>query len=383
MRKHLLPLLVSSNLAAASLRGRGGRDETRDGGNGAAGTERRLGLVAGTPVLPLQDESPTACEAIVAEAGWVIRDLISEEDGEESDGGDGSASSINSIDNNSYFEESFVCEQADGKAYPVRGTEEQIRSLRAALNGGGFESSEMTIAGMTVVEGVGALGEPSPGLEALLPAGTAFTFVPSGRRRRRLARGAPDDVVEPGGGGRRDLATYSGVKEVLVVRVIDSQGRSPDDPDTMSDNVFGTDGDENNLKSQLEGCAFGALEIRPTNDCGRVQCDAPGVLEVTINIALTSGNRGTIRNAATDAVRAKTGQNLPGPWDHVMYVLEDCYEGDCGWAAYAGGESNENEHSLCFLLLLTFCFVFSFSDSEQLVLRVPEQVLRRRHGAGP
>lgn len=380
MRRRLLPipLLVSSNLAAASLRGRGGRDDARYGGDGAVGvgTKRRLGRVDGTPYadpdLSLREESPAACDSIVAEAGWVLRDLIiSEEDGEEGDGG---GSSSNSIDYSSYLEESFVCEQEDGTAYRVRGTEAQIQSLRVALNEGDFVSSEMTIPGMTVVSGVGALGSPSPGPEALLPAGTDFSFVTSGRRRKRLfppklARDSPGDI-ELDGGGRRNLATYSGVKEILVVRVVDSAGRSPDTSDVISDNVFGTNGDENNLKTQMEGCAFGALEIRPTSNCGNVECDAPGVLEVTIGRSLTSGNRGVIRNAASDAVRAKTGRSLPGPWDHVMYVVEGCYDDNCSWAAYAGGASNVDELSLCLLLLK-----FRSLDSKQLVLRVLEQAL--------
>ena len=332
MRKCLLPLLVSSNLAAASLRGRGGRDEERYGGDGPVETKRRLGRVDVSPYadpdLALQGESLAACDSIVAEAGWILRDLIiSEEDGEESDGG---GSSSNSIDRNSYFEESFVCEQIDGTAYRVRGTEKQIQSLRVALNEGDFVSSEVTIPGVTVVEGVGALGQPSPGPEALLPAGTDFKFVASGRRRRKQLNG----------GGRRGLASYSGVKEVLVVRVTDSKGLQPDRPGSMSDNIFGTYGDKNNLKTQMKACSFGKLDIVPTEDCGKVKCDAPGVIDVTINISLKSANRNQIRNAASEAVRIKTGITLPGNYDHVMYVVEGCYN-NCGYAAYAGGESNK------------------------------------------
>jgi len=36
----------------------------------------------------------------------------------------------------------------------------------------------------------------------------------------------------------------------------------------------------------------------------------------------------------TDAVQTKLGFDLPGPYQHVLYVLEDCYV-DCGWAGYA------------------------------------------------
>jgi hypothetical protein len=37
-----------------------------------------------------------------------------------------------------------------------------------------------------------------------------------------------------------------------------------------------------------------------------------------------------LNSAVTQAVEAKLGRSLPGPWDHVMYVLEACYV-DCGW----------------------------------------------------
>ena len=29
------------------------------------------------------------------------------------------------------------------------------------------------------------------------------------------------------------------------------------------------------------------------------------------------------------------GISLPGDYQQVMYVVEDCYGDDCGWAAYA------------------------------------------------
>ena len=44
---------------------------------------------------------------------------------------------------------------------------------------------------------------------------------------------------------------------------------------------------------------------------------------------------GAIRNAVTTAATAKLGHSLPGPYDYVLYSLESCYGGDCGWAAYA------------------------------------------------
>lgn len=54
-------------------------------------------------------------------------------------------------------------------------------------------------------------------------------------------------------------------------------------------------------------------------------------MTVTINRSLTNSGRGTVYSAARTATETKLGYALPGNFDHVMFVLEDCYQ-DCGWA---------------------------------------------------
>ncbi len=116
------------------------------------------------------------------------------------------------------------------------------------------------------------------------------------------------------------------------MRVTDSQGRvHPDNAATISDKIFGTYGDSENMKTQFEACSFNKLKI--TNNYSRdisQHLAAPGVVEVTIGVSLNN-NRGAIYSAAVQATKAKLGFDLPGNFDHVMFVLENCYT-DCGWA---------------------------------------------------
>jgi len=133
----------------------------------------------------------------------------------------------------------------------------------------------------------------------------------------------------------RRLAVLTGDKPILVVKVTDSVGKARvESPAVISSDVFS---DALNLKSQMHACSFGQLNIVPGDTSFDPDADpvaAPGVIEVTISITLEGNSRAAIRNAVTTAVQAKLGTNLPGPYQQVIYVLENCYL-DCGWAAYA------------------------------------------------
>ena len=130
--------------------------------------------------------------------------------------------------------------------------------------------------------------------------------------------------------------TVTGQKPILVVKVKDSEGRvRSETPSEMSNDIFGSFGDSMTLKSQMYDCSFGQLNIVPgvlPNDSD-VNVNSPGVIEVRIDVSL-SNRRSKVRNAVRRAVENKYGIILPGPYQHVMFVLEGCYE-DCGWAAYA------------------------------------------------
>ena len=152
-----------------------------------------------------------------------------------------------------------------------------------------------------------------------------------------------------GRGAGRSLLPHTGTRSVLVVRVIDKNGLAhADSSQAMSYNIFGGGGDAVNFKSQIEDCSYGDLTVDNTyaqftqaqRDAIEPHIEAPGVINVTIPIDITSateaGSRYDVRNAIEAAVETKLGFTLPGPFaDHsVWYNLEKCYH-DCGWAAYA------------------------------------------------
>lgn len=155
---------------------------------------------------------------------------------------------------------------------------------------------------------------------------------------------------------------------LLKLRVIDSNGLAhPHTPSVMSDNIFGTNGDQVNLKSQMEDCSFNQLTILPglagTVAGNDVNEAALGVVEVTIDMDITSAvatsSRLDVRNAVTTAVQTQLGFELPGPYEHVLYVLEGCYGFDCGWAAYVSLHCHSlllwGYHSHCHVLTSCSC----------------------------
>jgi len=142
----------------------------------------------------------------------------------------------------------------------------------------------------------------------------------------------------------RELQTTSfgtnvGVKPVLVVKVFDVNNKArSESPMQISDDIFGTNGDPFNARSQLHACSMGRLDFMPgDNNSGLIDqavYDASGVISVNIDISIEDSAKNDIQNAITVKVQEKLGIKLPGPYKHVMYIVENCYI-DCGYAAYA------------------------------------------------
>jgi hypothetical protein len=97
---------------------------------------------------------------------------------------------------------------------------------------------------------------------------------------------APRGAGNNNGNGRR-LARVVGDKSVLVVRVIAQDFSTSSSVSDLSDNVFGTNGDPVNLKSQYEDCSYNKLRFNPTQDPRTTN----GVYEVTISSFISRGNR--------------------------------------------------------------------------------------------
>jgi len=92
------------------------------------------------------------------------------------------------------------------------------------------------------------------------------------------------------------------------------------------------------MKSQSKACSFGQFEITTEYDDDNIdsKLSAPGVMDVRIAIPLGSADEQML-NAVGIAAQVKLGFNLPGPFQHVIYVVHSC--GGCSWAGYAAVNS--------------------------------------------
>ncbi|EJK70780.1 hypothetical protein THAOC_07835 [Thalassiosira oceanica] len=251
-------------------------------------------------------------------------------DGPDDDGGDVEISYEDATTAASHVE-TFVCELEDGTTLPIETTDEQLRELQDLLNSGRLISAETAIKVTSTA--------PLSGAAALTAEQTSVSL-PSGGIQ--LVQKSEDEMtVEDIERRNRRLNGDEGVKKVLVVRVKDSQGRQVSgNHKTQSNKWFGTYGDQVTLKSQFDACSYG--KYRVSNDYGDVpwknKLSSPGVLEVTIPVSLSTSTQSQMRIAVAKEVQNTLGISLPGPFEHVAFVVQDCYSvgGDiCGWSAYA------------------------------------------------
>jgi hypothetical protein len=225
-------------------------------------------------------------------------------------------------------DESFLCELSTGAFTAIQGTDEQYTEMRQMLNDGTLISAVSNIE--VEMEYVAPI-VTAEGIPTSSSVNDIVVTLPSGGIKLVDNVG---DVTS-----RRRLNKFEGDKLVLLVRVTDVDGRSvSEDAHTISDKFFGTYGDTVTVKSVFEGCSFGKMRI--LSDYGTTEYDsilsAPGVIDVTIGLSLTSSTQTAILNAAADAVQKKMNANMPGPFAHVIFVLEGCYGSDqeCNFAAY-------------------------------------------------
>ena len=212
------------------------------------------------------------------------------------------------------------CGMDDGMIFSIKGTPAQMKSLKKM-----WKDGEITSGGSKL------------GLGASSFVDSNGVFLPPGLDIAKNVRKGPKQER------RRLKAPLTGDKPILVVKVTDSGGLArAESPAQIGDDVFGTLGDPVNLANQLYACSHGQMNVVPgTIPNASVNEAAPGVIEVSIGISLTTNDRYTVHNSVTAAVNAKLGTNLVNGWDQitepyhqVMYVTEKCYTG-CGWAAYA------------------------------------------------
>jgi len=284
--------------------------------------------------------------------------------------------------------ESFVCELMNGETVPILSTPGQLSELRIALNSGNLISSVSTVDvivgdddekeedgeeeengeenGEEKDDGIAGISPPK-GAMASLP-----DFVFANTEGTTTSTNPPDAVTLPSGSivihtdptrrlqhGHRSLASYSGKKHILIVRVIDALGSSvPDDAMYVSDKFFGTDGDGETFMSQFDSCSYGDFDVTyhcvaSPDDAGTCRDDdgvvgeyderispflsAPGVLEIELDVTLDVPQhrlRSEMNRRVSETLGGSENFPLPGPFSHVLYVIAECKQG-CGWAAYA------------------------------------------------
>ena len=225
-------------------------------------------------------------------------------------------------------DEGFLCEMPSGAFAAIKGTDEQFTELRTMLNRGTLISASSSIE----VEMESALTSASAeGVESSSP--TTVATLPSGGIQ------LIDNTGDVGSRRRLGDNTFEGDKKILLVRVTDVDGRAvSSSARTISDKFFGTYGDTMTVTSGFEDCSYGKLKM--TYDYGTTKYDsklsAPGVVDVDIGIKLTTSPQASIIQAAAVAAMEKMNVGFPGPFAHVIFILEECYTSDdeCNFAAY-------------------------------------------------
>lgn len=246
-------------------------------------------------------------------------------------------------------DEQFICELNDGSIAPIRATDDQLIELQTSLSNGTLISavSSMAIEPFSYFEELkydefmNVAGDQdyldeledivSTGSEVVSEILQKYVSLPQGSIKL-----FNDNNSNNGYYNRRRLNQYEGNKKLLVVRVTDLWERSiSGNAAHLSDKVFGTYGDQVNVKSGFDACSYGKLQM--SNNYGNSNIDrklsAPGVLSVKIWKSLSSSTQEEIVAASKAAAEAKLGFRLPGPFDHVMFTYENCYkvENQCNW----------------------------------------------------
>ena len=132
-----------------------------------------------------------------------------------------------------------------------------------------------------------------------------------------------------------NVATASGEKSVLGIRVIANDESTTSSMSEISDEMFGTISDPHNMKSQYAACSHNQFTVNPfsgTTSTGQTITD--GVGEVTIDSNVKGVDYLGIQNDVTEAAEAKYGDLTQ--FDHVLLCLPKgtINGGSDTWVAY-------------------------------------------------
>jgi len=128
-----------------------------------------------------------------------------------------------------------------------------------------------------------------------------------------------------------------GSKNVVVVRIKTIDNEPTSSSAVLSDKVFGTHGDKQNMKSQFSGCSHGKFQISTGTGPGIVD----GVAEVDLTDMASEGVEcDVLSSAAEDILNSRWGtSDWTQTYDFMMFVCPKgaLDEGDSEWVAYATG----------------------------------------------
>lgn len=119
-------------------------------------------------------------------------------------------------------------------------------------------------------------------------------------------------------------------KTVLVVRVISPDASPSMTNEKLSDSIFGTHGDKNNLKMQYDKCSHGKMNFTPFKD--EAIDILNGVIDIRIALNVKNSHSQDVQNAVTEII---SGYSWFQSVDYIMYCLPPGTSG--GWIAYAYG----------------------------------------------
>lgn len=155
-------------------------------------------------------------------------------------------------------------------------------------------------------------------------------------------------------GGQRDrkLASTTGIKTILAVRIIATNSEIPSSEAQLASDIFGGDGiDLVNVRSQYLACSHEKLDFqKATSRSGLSASVSNGVVTIQVNKATSVGARSMV-NAVNDELTRQFNTHPSNLASYVMYFLPT---GTFGGVAYGTSVFDANNDQFAYPGLLIF-----------------------------
>lgn len=144
----------------------------------------------------------------------------------------------------------------------------------------------------------------------------------------------------------RNLARVTGRKTVLAVRIMASNAIMSVDETSLSNSIFGGNGDNVNLRSQYLACSHEKLEFTKRDDRNGLTANIRnGVVTLWVNLPKEAGHSRMV-NAVSEEIYRQFQLTVGSIADHVMYCLPKGTFDGVGYAVMNRGLSVYND-DLC------------------------------------